>query len=61
MTFNPRTYWPQMGPWLAGPGAVSPEHIRIEGILTDLLPSLEPIRSRAGCRLWQRQTGQPTG
>lgn len=45
MTFDPRTYWPAMGPWLAGPGAVSPEHIKIEGILSDLLPSLEPIRS----------------
>ena len=31
-----------MGPWLAGPGAVSPEHIHIEGILSDLLPSLNP-------------------
>lgn len=43
--FNPRTYWPAMGPWLAGPGAVSPEHIAIEQILTDLLPSLGPIHS----------------
>jgi trans-aconitate methyltransferase len=34
-----------MGPWLAGPGAVSPEHIAIEQILTDLLPSLNPIHS----------------
>lgn len=45
MTFDPRTYWPAMGPWLAGPGAVSPEHIRIEQLLTDLLPSLNPIHS----------------
>ena len=45
MTFNPRTYWPAMGPWLAGPGAVSPEHIQVEAILMDLLPSLNPIHS----------------
>ena len=45
MTFNPRTYWPAMGPWLAGPGAVSPEHIKIEEILSNLLPSLNPIHS----------------
>lgn len=45
MTFDPRTYWPAMGPWLAGPGAVSPEHIHIEGLLRDLLPSIELIRS----------------
>lgn len=43
--FNPRTYWPQMGAWLAGPGAVSPEHIFIEGLLGNLLPSLNPIHS----------------
>jgi SAM-dependent methyltransferase len=43
--FNPRTYWPAMGPWLAGPGAVSPEHIQVEAILMDLLPSLNPIHS----------------
>jgi SAM-dependent methyltransferase len=34
-----------MGPWLAGPGAVSPEHIAIEQILGDLLPSLNPLHS----------------
>jgi SAM-dependent methyltransferase len=45
MTFNPRTYWPAMGPWLAGPGAVSPEHIRIEALLRQLLPELAPIHS----------------
>lgn len=45
MTFDPRTYWPQMGPWLAGPGAVSPEHIAIEGMLRQLLPELAPIHS----------------
>jgi SAM-dependent methyltransferase len=45
MVFNPRTYWPAMGPWLAGPGAVSPEHIALESILVNLLPSLNPISS----------------
>lgn len=45
VTFDPRTYWPAMGAWLAGPGAVSPEHIHIEGLLRDLLPSIEPIHS----------------
>jgi len=45
MTFDPRTYWPAMGPWLAGPGAVSPEHIEVEAYLRDLLPSLDPIHS----------------
>lgn len=45
MTFDPRTYWPAMGPWLAGPGAISPEHIRIEGLLRQLLPELAPIHS----------------
>lgn len=45
MTFDPRTYWPAMGPWLAGPGAVSPEHILVESYLAALLPSLNPIHS----------------
>jgi len=44
-SFDPRTYWPAMGPWLAGPGAVSPEHIQTEAFLAALLPSLNPIHS----------------
>ena len=45
MTFNPDTYWPAQGPYIAGPGAASPEHVRAEELLREIIPTLGPIES----------------
>jgi SAM-dependent methyltransferase len=43
MTFDPDTYWPSMGEWLAGPGAATPEHREAEALLSELIPLIGPI------------------
>lgn len=43
MTYEPTEFWTAHGPFIAGPGAASPEHVEAETILGALLPSLGPI------------------
>jgi 2-polyprenyl-3-methyl-5-hydroxy-6-metoxy-1,4-benzoquinol methylase len=43
--WDPRKYWADMGPWLAGPGAHTKEHKETEKQLRGILRTLGPIRS----------------
>jgi len=43
--WEPRRYWADMGPWLAGPGAATKEHRETERHLRTHLRSLGPIQS----------------
>lgn len=43
--WEPRRYWADMGPWLAGPGAATKEHRETERHLRTHLRALGPIES----------------
>lgn len=43
MSFDADTYWRGMGEWLAGPGAATPEHVKAEQVVSNLLRELGPL------------------